>query len=179
MLTETIAVALLISIIMGGKIKQLGELAIKEFWLVLLALLIQSAVYWLAVKGINIGPSWVSSVLDTLSYLLLLTFTFRNRSLPGMSWITLGIILNMLVIALNNGVMPVDPSVLTEVSRKALLIGQGTHGLMTETTRLKFLADIFYVNVMGLDKQLFSIGDTLIDVGMFYLIIKKTTKKSL
>lgn len=170
MLIETVILALFVSLISGGKLSRLGELVFREIWLVPLALLIQSAVYWAAVRGIGLGPSWVSPMLDTGSYFLLLFFTLRNRSLPGMRWLTLGILLNTLVIGLNGGVMPVDPSFLPETSRNILFEGQGTHGLMTSSTQLGFLADQFYLDILGLRKQVFSVGDIFIDIGVFLLV---------
>jgi len=172
MLLETVILALFVSLISGGKMSRLGELVLRESWLVPLALLIQSGVYWAAVRGIGLGPSWVSPVLDTGSYFLLLIFTFRNRSLPGVRWISLGILLNTLVIGLNGGVMPVNPSFLPEASRNALLEGQGTHGLMTSSTQLSFLADRFYLDIPGLQKQVFSVGDIVLDIGCFLLVNK-------
>jgi len=178
MLIETVILALLVSLICGRKISSLGELVLREFWLVPLALLIQSGVYWAAVRGIGLGPGWVSPVLDTGSYFLLLIFTIRNRSLPGVSWIFLGILLNTLVIGLNGGVMPVDPSFLPEASRNALLAGQGTHGLMASLTHLSFLADRFYLDILGWDKQVFSVGDILIDIGIFLLVFRTMGSKT-
>ena len=68
--------------------------------------------------------------------------------------------------------MPVDPFFLLEASRNALIEGQGTHGLMTITTHLSFLADRFYMAIPGLQKQVFSVGDVLIDLGIFLLVIQ-------
>ncbi|HZK55188.1 MAG TPA: DUF5317 domain-containing protein [Desulfosporosinus sp.] len=178
MLIETLILAIFISLISGGKIGRLGELDLREFWLVPLALLLQSGVYWAAVQEIGLGPSWASPVLDTGSYFLLLLFTFRNKSLPGMRWITLGILLNTLVIGLNGGVMPVDSSFLPEASRNALIAGQGTHGLMTSITRLSFLADVFYLDIPLLQKQVFSVGDILLDIGAFLLVIETMKRKT-
>jgi len=178
MLIETLLLALFISFLRGGKLSRLGELVLREFWLVPLALLIQSGVYWAAVRGIGLGPSWTGPVLDTGSYFLLLIFTLRNRLLPGMHWISLGILLNTLVIGLNGGVMPVDPSFLPEASRIALLAGQGTHGLMTSLTQLGSLADRFYLDIPGLQKQVFSVGDLVIDIGTFLLVFKTMKSKS-
>ena len=179
MLVETFILALFISTISGGKLSQLGQIVLREFWLVPLALLIQSGVYWASVRGIGVGPSWLSPGLDTGSYFLLLIFTLRNSSLHGMRWISLGILLNTLVIALNGGVMPVDPSFLTEASRRALLAGQGTHGLMTTSTHLSFLADRLYLDILGLDKQVFSVGDSLVDIGIFLLVFMTMRRKQL
>ena len=176
MLIETLILALIISLISGGKISRLGGLDLREFWLVPLALLIQGGVYWASVRGIGLGPRWLSPVLDTGSYFLLLTFTLRNSSLPGMWWITLGVLLNTVVIAINGGVMPVDPFFLPETIRNALAAGQGTHGLMTTTTHLKFLADRFYLAIPGLQKQVFSVGDCIIDIGCFILVFSTMRK---
>lgn len=177
MLVETLILALGISLVSGGKLSRLGDLVLREFWLVPLALLVQSGVYWTVVRGIGVGPSWLRPVLDTVSYFLLLIFTLRNRSLPGIRWLTLGILLNTLVISLNGGVMPVDMSFLPEANRKVLLEGQGTHGLMTAATQVRFLADRFYLAMPGVQKQVFSVGDIFIDIGSFLLVFKLTTRK--
>jgi hypothetical protein len=173
MLIETVILAVVISLIEGGRIRRLGWLDLRAFGLVPIAWVIQIVVYWAAVKGIGIGPAWVSPVLDTASYFLLLIFTLINWYLPGMRILALGIFLNTLVIALNGGVMPVDSLYLPEASRLDLLKGQGTHGLMTSTTHLSFLADRIYIAIAGFYKQLISIGDIIIDFGSF-LIVNRT-----
>jgi len=178
MLIETLILAILVSLISGGKISRLGELTLREFWLVPLALLIQSGVYWATVREIGLGPSWTGPVLDTGSYFLLLIFMIRNRTLPGVPLISLGILLNTIVIGLNGGVMPVDPSFLPEANRIALLAGQGTHGLMDSLTHLALLADRFYLDIPGLQKQVFSVGDILIDIGTFILVLKTMKRKT-
>ena len=178
MLIETLILALLISLLCGGKISRLGEIVLRDFWLVPLALLIQSGVYWAAVRGIGLGPSWLIQSLGTGSYFLLLFFTWRNRACPGMRWITLGILLNTIVIGINGGVMPVDPVFLSEESRNALLEGQGTHGLMTSMTHLSFLADRYYLDILGLRRQVFSVGDILIDIGIFSLVLRTMVRKN-
>jgi hypothetical protein len=172
MLIETVVLAIVISLIEGGRIRRLGWLEFQAFWLVPVALVIQIAVYWAAVKGFGIGPVWISPVLNTTSYFLLLIFTLINWYLPGVRILALGILLNALVIALNGGVMPVDPLYLPEASRLALLNGQGTHGLMTSATNLSFLADRIFIAVAGFNKQLISIGDIFIDFGGFLIVNK-------
>ncbi|MCO5385982.1 MAG: DUF5317 domain-containing protein [Desulfosporosinus sp.] len=39
-------------------------------------------------------------------------------------------------------------------------------------THLSFLADRFYLDILGLKKQMFSVGDILIDIGVFFLVFK-------
>ncbi|KLU66933.1 hypothetical protein DEAC_c08670 [Desulfosporosinus acididurans] len=177
MLIETLILSLIVSLLCGGELNRLGELALRQFWFVPMAFLLQGVVYWASLRHSGLVPGQLCSLLDTGSYFLLLIFTLRNRSLKGIWLIAGGVFLNTLVIALNGGVMPVDPLFLPETSRKALLAGQGTHGLMTAATHLKILADRFYLAVPGLQKQVFSIGDCLIDIGCFTLIFK-TTRRS-
>ncbi|MHB8125607.1 MAG: DUF5317 domain-containing protein [Desulfitobacteriaceae bacterium] len=175
MLIEMLIFAIVISLISGGKISQLGQLAFRGFWLVPLAFMIQICVYWAAVKGIGLGPSWVSWLFNTASYLLLLIFTLLNWSVPGIRVLAFGILLNSLVITLNGGMMPVDPGFLPEASRKALLEGQGTHGLLTSATLFSVLADRFYLDIPLFSKQVFSIGDIFIDIGSFILVFQTMT----
>lgn len=177
MLVETVIFALIVSLLTGRKISQLGQADLRGFWLIPLALIIQGGVYWAAVRGIRSGPTWLSPVLDTGSYFLLLIFTLRNRLQPGMRFITLGILLNTIVIAINGGAMPVDPAYLTEATLKSLQAGEGTHGLITSATHLSFLADRFYLNIFGMDKQVCSIGDCLIDIGIFLLIFRSSKRR--
>ncbi|HWQ88993.1 MAG TPA: DUF5317 domain-containing protein [Desulfitobacteriaceae bacterium] len=172
MLIETVILAIVVSLIDGGRIGRLGWLDLRGLWLIPSAWAIQIVVYWAAVKGMGMGPEWVSPVLDTASYFLLLIFAGNNWYLPGMRILALGIFLNTLVIAVNGGMMPVDSFYLPEASRQALLAGQGTHGLLTPATHLSLLADRIFISIAGFIKQLISLGDILIDAGSFLLIYK-------
>lgn len=170
MLIETLVLVLITGYLKGGKLMHLGRLDLRGVWLVPAAFLIQMAVYWAAVKGFRLGPGWLGPLLHTFSYLLLLAMALLNLPQPGMKLLALGIALNGLVIAVNGGLMPVDPTYLPAASRLALQPGQGTHELLTEATVLSFLADRFFLYIPVLGKQLFSIGDIFIDVGVFTLV---------
>lgn len=175
MLIESVVLALFIGLVMGGNLFHLGNLKIRGIYLVLLALALQGIIHWTASKQISLGPQWVNFVLHIISYFLLLGFAFLNLRSPGIGITAIGIFLNGLVIGLNQGKMPVDPTFLPEASRLSLL-GQGTHGLLNEGTRLSFLADRFFIAMPGLGKQLFSLGDIFIDIGVFILILTSMTR---
>jgi len=172
MLIETMVLAVLIGYLKGGKLTNLTELSLKGIWLVLAAFAMQVLIYWAGVKEFGLGPSWFAPSLHIVSYCLLLIFILINRTFPGIKILALGIFLNLLVISFNGGLMPVDPAYLTEEARRALITGRGTHGLLSETTRLMMLADRFFIAIPWLGKQLFSLGDVLIDIGAFILIFK-------
>ncbi len=173
MLLESVVLAILIGFLSGGKLNPLLEVSMKKVGLLILGALFQAVAFWSVKSNIDFGFNWIIPVLHSFSYLLLLGFTVVNRSFPGISIVSLGIVLNALVISLNGGLMPVDPTYLPEASLQLLQTGNGTHGLVTEMTRLKFLADIFYSDIPGLGKQLFSLGDLFIDLGIGIFIVKK------
>lgn len=172
MLIESLVAALLISLFAGGRLKSLIELKLKGVTLLILAVLFQTIAFQATQHHFLQEANAVIPVLHTISYLFLIGFAWLNRTLPGVYIFAAGVALNALVIGLNGGLMPVDPAILPEASRQVLLNGTGTHGLLTEETKLKLLADHFYAEIPGLSKQLFSLGDIFIDIGIGYLIIK-------
>lgn len=178
MLLESIVLAILIGFLTGGNLNPLLEVPMKKVGLLLFGALLQAVAFWSVKSNLDLGPSWVIPILHSFSYGFLLGFTGLNRSLSGIRIVAIGIFLNALVIILNGGLMPVESTFLPEASRQLLQAGTGTHGLMTEATRLRFLADIFYADLPGLGKQLFSVGDVLIDLGMGIFIVKQMRKKS-
>jgi hypothetical protein len=169
MLIETLVLALIIAYVQGGRLTNLKEISFKWMGLALLAFGLQFL--------INLNSSLLlnnylgKQILYNLSYLFLLVFLLRNYSVPGMKCICVGVLLNFLVISLNGGAMPVDPTMLPEQHRELLALGQGgTHGLLTAQTHLALLADRIYIYLPLLRGQFFSVGDIFIDVGSFYLI---------
>jgi len=172
MLLESIVLAVFIGFLAGGKLTTLLEVRVKKVGLLIVGALLQAVAFWSVKSNLDFGFSGVVPILHSFSYLLLLGFTVVNRSFPGISIVSLGIALNALVISLNGGLMPVDPTYLPEASLRLLQAGTGTHGLVTEMTHLKFLADIFYSDIPGIGKQLFSLGDVFIDLGIGIFIVR-------
>ncbi|KLU59442.1 hypothetical protein CEB3_c44280 [Peptococcaceae bacterium CEB3] len=172
MLIGALVLAVVVGLLAGGKLKNLSYLPLRGAWLVLGALFLQAVLSWTAAKGLGIGPRWVGPLLHILSYVLLLAFTWVNRSLPGVRVLAAGVFLNGLVIAVNGGLMPVAPGVLPPWDIARLAKGVGIHGLMSARTRLTFLSDRFYLAAPVLGRQLFSVGDVLIDVGAFWLVFR-------
>lgn len=171
MLLESIILAILIGLLVGGKLSSLFAINPKGLELLFLGALFQLFAFWSVKLHLEWANYWIIPFSHSLSYLLLMGFTLTNRASRGLSLVALGIALNGAVIALNGGLMPVDPAYLPEASRQLLQTGTGTHGLLTDSTRLKILADIFFVNIPIVGKQLFSLGDILIDLGMGIFIV--------
>lgn len=173
MLLESVALAVLIGLLSGGKVNNLTKINLRRIWLPLFAFMLQFVLDFSGKQGVFAG--WLHSLLPVIhvaSYLFLFWFVRTNWRLPGMKALALGTACNFLVIAANGGYMPVDPAQLGDKARLALAAGLGTHGLLTPLSRFKLLADIIYISLPLLGKQLFSIGDALIDSGILILVIK-------
>ncbi|MDT3699118.1 MAG: DUF5317 domain-containing protein [Thermincola sp.] len=172
MFLETIILAVLVGLITGGRLTNLGRLDFRYFYLVIAAYLIQAGIdHWGPVRSFGGYP-----YLHVISYFILFFVLWQNRRMPGMYLVSTGTLLNFIVIILNGGQMPVSPHTLPAELSQALAAGDGgTHNLITENTSLKFLADIFYVGYLN-QNQLISIGDIVIDIGAFLLVFRGTRR---
>ncbi len=125
----------------------------------------------LSVKAVAVGL--------VVSQLLLLLFVWANRRLPGFWLLGLGLALNLLVILLNGGLMPIAPETVTylfpEIPAEKWEPGQrlGTTKdvvLPRELTRLWFLSDWLVTPKWMPYRMAFSPGDVLIAWGAFWLL---------
>lgn len=169
MLFETMAVAFLLALLVGGKLRNLEQVRFRHVWLMIVAFLLQFGLDAAAVRG----QIWVSEArifVHLFSYLLLFLAIYLNWSIPGMKLIGFGILMNFLVIAANQGMMPVRGDILPAELRSLLASGKnGTHGIIDAGTRLKYLADLIYVP-LPYQKSLLSFGDVAMDLGVLVLI---------
>lgn len=118
------------------------------------------------------------SILLVSSLIILLAFSLLNIHKISFLPITLGFLLNFLVIMLNGGLMPISP----DAVRKLLpgqdaqwVVGQRLgYGkdiiLQPEMTRLWFLSDRFMLPDWLQYPVAFSLGDVLIAAGVIWLL---------
>jgi len=118
------------------------------------------------------------SILLVSSLIILLAFSLLNIHKISFLPITLGFLLNFLVIMLNGGLMPISP----DTVRKLLpgqdaqwVVGQRLgYGkdiiLQPEMTRLWFLSDRFMLPDWLQYPVAFSLGDVLIATGVIWLL---------
>ena len=96
----------------------------------------------------------------------------------------LGLALNFLVIAANGGYMPVPPENLVKAGmlhEAEMLQARGHFSnltVLTEETRFPFLADIFVIPPYLPFRNVFSIGDVIIGIGAFILVLRAMQGKS-
>ena len=149
--------------------------------LVLVAFLPQFVAFYLSRSDLpNLGGlgEWAPVILVS-TQLLLLVFAWFNRRQPGFWLLGLGLALNLLVILLNGGYMPISPETVRKnypyAPDSAWRVGQRLGNgkdivLPVEETRLWFLSDRFTFQSGGNLFVAFSLGDILIALGAFWLL---------
>jgi hypothetical protein len=151
---------------------------LQLLWLVPLAFLPQwLAFFWPPTRG-YFSDGAASAILVS-SQLLLLLFAWANRRQRAFWWLGLGLLLNLTVIVLNGGLMPISPETLSRVlqgaSPEEWLVGQRAGAskdviLPEHATRLPWLSDRFLLPEWMPQRAAFSLGDVLIAIGAFWLL---------
>lgn len=144
-------------------------------WLAVAAIILQTATLrWGSDKQVALG-------LVTSQSLLLVVVWF-NRSLPGMSVLGVGLLLNLLVIVLNGGLMPITPEMVGSLGISEWQPGQRLGAtkdivLPVANTRLWVLSDRFFLRLPSYSVA-YSIGDVLIAAGAFWLMWSMSSKSA-
>lgn len=116
------------------------------------------------------GPVAKALVLGLVGYGL-----WVNSHLRGLWFVWLGLASNALVIFANQGHMPVHAAALYQVGMESIIPRlqeqyNAIHTLMTETSRLWFLADVIPVRVWEY-RNVISIGDVYLMLGVMLTIL--------
>ena len=147
----------------GGRISRLASVTLR--WPAL-------AVAGIALQFLPLGGT-AGDITVLVSFVLLLAFAVANVRSPGFPLVLVGLLLNMLVIAVNEG-MPVTRGALVEsdqIDTYGYLLHHGgaKHHLATEEDQLLFLGDV--IPVPSPIRQALSIGDVVMFAGVGVLIV--------
>ncbi|HET9443350.1 MAG TPA: DUF5317 domain-containing protein [Acidimicrobiales bacterium] len=161
-----VVVGLTVGLLAGGRLANLAERSFRAPGLLVAGLAIQVASSWAGSGGV---------ALLLVSYGFLLAFAAANARHVGMMVVFVGISLNFLVIAANDG-MPVRPSAIVAAgAARPEDVGSVTfnakHHLETDADRLTFLADIVPVPLPGA-REVVSYGDLVMAVGVADVIAR-------
>jgi hypothetical protein len=124
-------------------------------------------------------PNHIASGILVSSQLVLLAFVWANRTQPGFWALGLGLGLNLLVIVVNGGWMPISPGTLQKLVPEAppdtWQIGHrfGINKdiiLDSVNTRLWWLSDCFLLPEWFPWRVAYSLGDIFIAFGTFWLL---------
>jgi Family of unknown function (DUF5317) len=179
MVFDGILIAIIIGFIRGGSFKRFADIRFKMGWIFPLLLVIQLAIFYLQNKVEWVGE--VSNLSFMAVYVIGLAFLWVNRHHPYFIWIFIGVLLNFIVMAINGGRMPVsmeaaaviDPHYL-EATKNALY---AKHTLVTDSTKLAYLGDIIPLSAPYPREQAISIGDVVMNIGVFLFIQSVMVKK--
>ena len=152
---------------------------LRFIWLVVIAFIPQLIVAFLPATH-RLMNDESSSISLIASLALFLAFAWFNRDLPGMPILIIGLLLNFIVIVANGGWMPISPQTADLLIGKDVLqivnlgsrIGEKDILMLAQKTRFEFLADRFLLPAWFHYRTAFSLGDTLIGMGAFWLLAR-------
>jgi hypothetical protein len=160
----------------GGR--QLTPPSLRLAWLVPVAFLPQWLTFYLPATR-KLIPDGLAAAALISSQILLLIFAWFNRNQAGFWALGLGLTLNLLVIALNGGLMPISPDIVARLAPEAppgawqigRRLGTGKDIVLpVPTTQLWWLSDRFLLPWWFPYRAAFSLGDVLIAVGALWLL---------
>ncbi len=158
-------IALTMAVLRGGRLTNLGDIELRAWWLLLVALGLQVGTTWLP------ATDWAEGLglaMVLISYGLLMVLVLLNRHRTGMWLAGLGVLMNFTVIALNGG-MPVLAEAAEVASGFTVtepdLSGSFKHIILDSGSRLTLLADVIPLRLGSLG-QVISLGDVFLAVGL-------------
>ncbi len=170
-----VVVCLGVALLRCGDLLALGQVRIRFAPVLLAALVLKAAVYSQLGAQLFGSGVWSRGIHLTVT-VVLLAVLFANRDQPGFWLIGLGIFLNLIVISVNGGSMPVSMAGAARLGLPADPVAfhqqYGTANiLMNEGARLGFLGDVI-VWPAPLPAKVMSIGDLILAVGAFIFFQK-------
>ncbi|MFA4931291.1 MAG: DUF5317 domain-containing protein [Caldisericia bacterium] len=158
-----LGVALVFSLLTGGRPKYAQNWHLKGLWMALGAFAVQTALFTRWGTGL-VGEALVA-VIYVVTLCVLAAFLVTNRRVLGVPILLAGLMLNMLVISANAGRMPVSVAALDAAGRVEeadLLRLRGAAAncvLMNDSTRLNMLGDNIVIRLGGPVGSAYSVGD--------------------
>lgn len=174
MIFEGLVLGMIIGKFRGGKVSNLGRFMFRSSFLLVFALILQISTSIL----ISIGNERAIDNRMTLyiaSYIMLFIVLFLNLERKSVWLILIGAIANFAAIVLNGGSMPIDIVLLEKMGfenmLKSINIGAMPHyiNISEAYSFTVYLAKKFATPINYPLKQIFSIGDILISLGLLIL----------
>lgn len=145
---------------------------------------------WLAVIPLALNPIMKlypeiailpKAVITTISYLFIVLFIIANRRYVASAvFLGLGTISNYIVIAANSFRMPVSVKALevySGMTAQSVLEKRPDYFIAENGARFLFMGDVMYIPIPMVGGFM-SIGDILLAIGVFLLIVAVTTDKN-
>jgi len=172
MVFDGILISFIVGLLRKGNLRAFSQLNLKWGWVFPLLLVVQLAVFTFQNDSEFLGQ--LSGSIYIVVYIIGLIFLFLNRRNPGFILIFIGVFLNFIVMVLNGGRMPVsveaaavlDPGYIQALKESLY----AKHSMLTSTTHLGFLGDVIPISDPYPRTQIISIGDIIMNIGIFFFI---------
>ena len=161
-----LVLALVTGLVAGGRLMALADLRLRWAPLILFGFLSQIVLFSDAVAA-RVGDA--GPVLYVVSTLCVGAAVVRNLTLPGLPLIVLGAVSNMAAILANGGYMPATAEALASLGKTAPTIY--SNSAVVAAPALAPLIDRFALPRWLPFANVFSIGDVLLAIGIFVLIV--------
>ncbi|WP_138420613.1 DUF5317 domain-containing protein [Aquibacillus sediminis] len=172
MVLDGIVISLVVGFLRKGSLKGFMYPIFSFGWVFPILLFLQLTFFYYQNESGLIAV--LSNYMYIFIYLLGLFFLWMNRHLKGFNMVFIGVFLNFLVMFINGGRMPVSEEasvILDPLYIEAMKEGlYGKHAMLTESTRLPFLGDIIPITSPYPKSQVISIGDVIMNIGIFLFI---------
>ena len=165
------ALALMLALLLGGRLSALAEAQLRGLWLLLLAAALK--LFDLVAPDSFLPAVWPFLLPGQM--LAVTAFAALNMRVPGLALVLMGCFLNLAVVALNGGFMPVPVAIVTssgggdEVEIMRSTGHLGTHSLLSAGTRLGWLADT--ISPPPPLARALSPGDVILAVGLIVTLL--------
>lgn len=167
---------LILGLVTGGSVSGLAHYPLKGIWLPVAALMVKAGASWL------LTPQRGAIVVCLIQYALVFTFLLiHHRLFLWPLFVFVGSLMNLLVIALNGGCMPVLATLFGASPERLTLLSQNriyAYCLMDESTRLPILGDIIRIGPVGIPIGFASVGDLVLCIGVAMLVFLMTKAKA-
>ena len=152
--------------LLGGRWQALGSISIRWAPLILLGFVAQVVLFsdFVAERVGDAGPA-----LYVASTLAVGIAVVRNLALPGIPLVIAGAVSNMAAILANGGFMPAAPEALASLGKGAPTIY--SNSAVVAQPALELLTDRFALPRWLPFANVFSVGDVLLGIGVFVLIV--------
>jgi hypothetical protein len=161
-----LAAGLVVGALLGGRWQALGSITIRWAPLILLGFLAQVVLFsdYVSSRVGDAGPA-----LYVASTLAVGVAVVRNLGLPGIPLVIAGAISNMAAILANGGFMPAAPGALAALGKTAPTTY--SNSAVVAQPALELLTDRFALPRWLPLANVFSVGDVLLGIGVFVLIV--------
>ncbi len=180
MFLSTIVLALIIGALAGGAFPRIAELGLRWSYLLIVAFLLRVAVAMSG--GTVLGVDLPVGLLFLTAYGFIFAWLWGNWRVPGLQIASVGIGANMVALLLNQGQMPIwSAAYFSAGFTEAEILNDPFHFLLQTDSIAGFVAagglfgDVIPLPV-PLIRDVISIGDVLLALGIFWTIVYSMTR---